>query len=200
MFVFDFKNGRGYSDGQTSVGKSVPLLPTEQGQGWPACHIPIGAFKLWRAFFWHPPLILVFIYYYYYYSLFVQMNTSGAVVSVAWKLLQDLGSNPRSPKYFMYFFFSDSDAHQEPRSIMWPHNPACQVSWGQIQGPTMEEHIISQVKRKAYDRASQRGLLDFGPRSGYLHPSKYFSGPFSLPIFLYFILCLLIYLFILLTN
>ena len=59
MFVLDFKSDRGYSYGQTSVGKSVSLLPTDPRKGTTAWHPSIGPFKP-GAHFFYSLLILAF--------------------------------------------------------------------------------------------------------------------------------------------
>ena len=59
--MLDFENAQGYSYGQTSVGKSVSLLPTDPRKGTTAWHPSIGPFKPGARFF-YSPLILAFLY------------------------------------------------------------------------------------------------------------------------------------------
>ena len=63
IFVLDFKNDRGNSYEQTSVGKSLKLLPTDPRKETTVWHPSIGSFKFprvdltYRAF-------LIFVYYF----------------------------------------------------------------------------------------------------------------------------------------
>ena len=105
------------------------------------------------------------IFYYFFclsynncYWLYIQIRTSGAVVVRAWKLLQDLGSNPRSPKYFIFFPSRWSSVYMRLATTMVHHNPKRQVSWRPDPRAMMGGTPWSHSQHATLDFRSQRGL------------------------------------------
>ena len=74
-------------------------------------------------------------------------------------------------------------------SVRWPNLMA--IIW---------RCIMSQVKRITLDLKGQRGPHSNGPRSGYLHPSKQYSGPFSLFYFLFYFISFNLFIYLLTKN
>ena len=122
-------------------------------------HHRIDLFEFWRFL---SPLTPIIIYYHYYLS-YIQKKQPTQLVASHWKVLQDLGSNPRSP-HSSYYFLSGNLVHAQSQG------PSCDLiiqpaRWpdGQIQRPSMEEHHKSQSTCNIGSKKSSVDLCFLGP-------------------------------------
>ena len=182
----DLGTNPGYSYRQTSVGKSVSLLPTDPRTGMMAWLHLISPFEFSRK------ISITSLVSYIIFIIYLMYNKnkwcSGS--QAAFKALGGLrsGVRPLPPTFGIFLiFFQVIQRIHKPKDHHTPFQSSQpSVRWPNLMAITWR-CIMSQSQHTALDFKSQTWTFSNGSRSDYWHPHFFRPISFSLFIYIYFI-------------